>query len=97
MPEMDGFETAALMRQNNKTSNIPIIFVTATSKEQNHIFNGYKSGAVDYICKLFDPSIILAKVSIFLELYRYQRVLDETQKELHEQKRILEQLAITDA
>ena len=96
MPEMDGFEAATLMRQNSKTSNIPIIFVTATSKEQNHIFNGYKSGAVDYICKPFDPAIILAKVSIFLELYRYRCNLEETQKELQEQKKILERLAITD-
>jgi len=96
MPEMDGFEAATLMRQNKKTSNIPIIFVTAISKEQNHMFLGYKSGAVDYICKPFDPTIILAKVSIFLELYRYRCVLEETQKELREQKRILERLAITD-
>lgn len=96
MPEMDGFEAAALMRQNSKTNKIPIIFLTATSKEQNHIFTGYKSGAVDYICKPFDPTIILAKVSVFLELSRYRRDLAETQKELYEQKRIIERFAITD-
>ena len=96
MPDMDGFEVVALMRQNLKTSQIPIIFVTAISKEQNQIFHGYKSGAVDYICKPFDPSIILAKVSIFLELYRYRRSLEETQGELRAQKRILERLSITD-
>lgn len=96
MPEMDGFEAAALMRQNNKTDQIPILFVTAISKVQNHIITGYKSGAVDYICKPFDPTIILAKVSVFLELYRCRRDLEETQKELYEQTRLLERLAITD-
>ena len=81
MPGMDGFEVATLMRQNSKTRNIPIIFVTAINKEQKHIFHGYEAGAVDYICKPFDPTIILAKVSIFLELYRYRCDLEETQIE----------------
>ncbi len=96
MPGMDGFEVATLMRQNSKTRNIPIIFVTAINKEQKHIFHGYEAGAVDYICKPFDPTIILAKVSIFLELYRYRCDLEETQIELRDQKRILEKLCITD-
>jgi diguanylate cyclase (GGDEF)-like protein len=96
MPEMDGFEAATLMRQNKKTSDIPIIFVAATSKDQNRNFPGYESGDVDYICKPFDPATILAKVSIFLELYRYRCDLGKMQKELCEQKRILERLSITD-
>ena len=52
MPEMDGFETAELMRSSQKTKHIPIIFVTAISKEQQHIFKGYEAGAVDYLFKL---------------------------------------------
>jgi CheY-like chemotaxis protein len=48
MPEMDGFEVAELMRKNKKTHHIPIIFVTAISKEQKYVFKGYECGAVDY-------------------------------------------------
>ena len=51
MPEMDGFEIAELMRGSEKTKCIPIIFVTAISKEQKHVFKGYESGAVDYLFK----------------------------------------------
>jgi diguanylate cyclase (GGDEF)-like protein len=96
MPHMDGFETAELMRNNKRTSHVPIIFVTAISKEQSHVFHGYKSGAVDYICKPFEPGIILAKVSVFLELDRYRRSLEDAHHKLEQQKNMLEQLAITD-
>jgi diguanylate cyclase (GGDEF)-like protein len=96
MPDMDGFETAELMRGNKKTSHVPIIFVTAISKEQRHVFQGYKSGAVDYLFKPFEPEILLNKVSVFLELYRYRRGLEEAQEELLKQKRILEELSIKD-
>ncbi len=96
MPEMDGFETAELMRKNKKTSHVPIIFVTAISKEQRHVFHGYRSGAVDYICKPFEPEIVLSKVSVFLELYRYRLGLEEAQKKIIEQKKVLEKISITD-
>ena len=51
MPGMDGFETAELMRGSEKTKHVPIIFVTALSKDQKYVFRGYESGAVDYIVK----------------------------------------------
>ena len=63
MPEMDGFETAELMRGSAKTRHIPIIFVTAISKDQEHIFRGYEAGAVDYIFKPFKPQILKGKVN----------------------------------
>ena len=72
MPEMDGFETAELMRSNPKTRNIPIIFVTAISKEQKHVFKGYESGAVDYLFKPLDVDVLKSKVNVFLELRRQQ-------------------------
>jgi PAS domain S-box-containing protein len=84
MPEMDGFETAELMRLSEKTKNIPIIFVTAISKERKHVFKGYQAGAVDYLFKPLDPDILKAKVQVFLQLYRQKRILEETSKELNQ-------------
>jgi len=82
MPEMDGFETAELMRSNEKTKGIPVIFVTAISKDQKHIFRGYDSGAVDYIFKPFDPDIVKGKVKVFLELYQKRTMLERVNEEL---------------
>ncbi|GBD95318.1 MAG TPA: hybrid sensor histidine kinase/response regulator [Nitrospirae bacterium] len=70
MPDMNGFETAELMRGNERTKYVPIIFVTAISKEQKYIFKGYEVGAVDYLFKPLDPDILKSKVNIFLELHR---------------------------
>lgn len=77
MPEMDGFEVAQLMRQNRKTRHIPIIFVTAISKEQKYVFQGYRNGAVDYLFKPVDERILDAKVNVFLELDRQRRKLQQ--------------------
>ncbi len=70
MPAMDGFETAKLMRGIDKTRHLPIIFVTAISKDQKHVFTGYATGAVDYLFKPVDPDILRSKVTVFLELHR---------------------------
>ncbi|QJX01636.1 response regulator [Alcanivorax sp. IO_7] len=77
MPEMDGFEVAQLMRRNRKTRHIPIIFVTAISKEQRYVFKGYETGAVDYLFKPVDEQILDAKVNVFLELDRQRRKLQQ--------------------
>ena len=82
MPGIDGFETASLIRGTQRTRNIPIIFVTAISKEQKHIFKGYESGAVDYMFKPLDPDIVQRKVDIFLELDRQKRLLQVKNEEL---------------
>jgi PAS domain S-box-containing protein len=68
MPGMDGFETAELIKARERTRTLPIIFVTAISKERHHVFRGYESGAVDYVFKPYDPGILRSKVSVFLEL-----------------------------
>ncbi|MEJ2543369.1 MAG: response regulator [Calditrichaceae bacterium] len=86
MPGMDGFETASLLRSASSTKHIPIIFVTAISKQDKNIFKGYESGAVDYMFKPVDPDILKSKVQIFLELDRRKRVLEEKNIELHEAK-----------
>ncbi len=82
MPEMDGFETAALIRSNEDTRHIPIIFVTAISKDQKHVFSGYASGAVDYLFKPLDPDILTSKVTVFLELDRQKSIITRTNQEL---------------
>ncbi len=82
MPEMDGFETAQLMRGHKNTRDVPIIFATAISKEQKHIFQGYDSGAVDYMFKPLDPDILRSKVGVFLQLYRQRRILEHKTREL---------------
>lgn len=70
MPGMNGFETASIIRENAETKNLPIIFVTAISKEKQYVQQGYELGAVDYLFKPFDPYILRYKVSVFMELYR---------------------------
>ena len=70
MPGLDGFETAAHIKQRDRTRHIPIIFLTAISGEPNHAARGYSAGAVDFITKPFDPWVLQAKVSVFIELHR---------------------------
>lgn len=77
MPEIDGFETASLMRGIEKTKNIPIIFITAISKDEKYIFQGYESGAVDYLFKPVEPEILKSKVQVFIELYRQKKLLEK--------------------
>jgi signal transduction histidine kinase len=84
MPEMDGFETAELMRGSEKTKHIPIIFLTAISKERKHIFKGYESGAVDYLFKPLDPEILQSKVKVFVEHYRQKKLLEKQAFELEQ-------------
>ncbi|HEX2084207.1 MAG TPA: SpoIIE family protein phosphatase [Solirubrobacteraceae bacterium] len=73
MPELDGFETAEYIKRREKTRAIPIIFVTAISKERHHVFRGYETGAVDYVFKPYDPQLLRAKVQVFLQLYEATR------------------------
>ena len=82
MPGMDGFETAEIMRSNDRTKQIPIIFVTAISKQRKHIFRGYRAGAVDYLYKPLDLEILKSKMSAFIEFFKHRTALQETTKEL---------------
>ena len=92
MPDMDGFETAELMRGNEETKHIPIIFVTAINKEQKYVFEGYDKGAVDYLFKPLDPDILQSKVNIFLELHKQKEDLKKSNTELEKaNEKILEQ------
>src|SRR5215831_6117117 len=70
MPIIDGFETAALIRQRDKSRHTPIIFLTAINKGEQHAFKGYSLGAVDYLTKPFVPEILRSKVVAFVELHK---------------------------
>ncbi len=70
MPEMDGYETAELIRKRQRSRHTPIIFITAADARPAEIARGYAVGAVDYIFKPFMPDVLKAKARIFLELYR---------------------------
>ena len=69
MPGMSGLETAARIKQNAKTRDVPIIFLTAAIAQPDQPFLGYAAGAVDYLAKPFDPGVLMAKVSVFVDLY----------------------------
>jgi len=69
MPDMDGFETAALVRQHPRLQHIPIIFMTAGS-DDTHALQGYSLGAVDYIQTPVVPEVLRTKVKVFVELYK---------------------------
>ena len=77
MPGMDGFETAAQIKQRTKTRHVPIIFVTAFDEDSQEALRGYTVGAVDYISKPFHPTILRSKVSVFLDLHRLRREAEE--------------------
>jgi PAS domain S-box-containing protein len=70
MPGMDGFETAALIRQRKKSEKTPIIFFTALSDTDTHVTRGYSLGAVDYLRIPVEPDILRAKVAAFVDLYK---------------------------
>jgi PAS domain S-box-containing protein len=88
MPGMDGFETATLIKQREKSRHIPIIFVTAISKEEHYVFRGYSSGAVDYIFKPFNPEILKSKVAVFIELHRKTEKIRSQAAQLRENERL---------
>src|SRR5207249_5674741 len=66
MPGIDGIEAATMIKERERTSHIPIIFLTAISKDAAHVFRGYEEGAVDYLFKPFEPQILRVKVSVLV-------------------------------
>ncbi len=75
MPEMDGFETAALIRARERSRHTPLIFITAINKSDAHVFHGYAMGAVDYVFKPFAPEVLRSKVAAFIQLSRQREEL----------------------
>lgn len=82
MPEMDGFEMVELLRMNKKTNKVPVIFVTAISKDQKYVERGYSEGAVDYLFKPLDPIVVQAKVDNFITIYQQRAQLEKQNERL---------------
>ncbi len=89
MPGMDGFETAALIRQRQRSETTPIIFVSAINDTVTHISRGYSLGAVDYILTPVVPDILRAKIAVFVDLFKkteqIKRQAEEREKLIREQ------------
>lgn len=82
MPEMDGFALAELMRGAQRTRNVPIIFLTASPNDPVRSFQGYESGAVDFLNKPIAPQVIRSKVQVFVELHQQRQLLRDRNDEL---------------
>lgn len=106
MPTIDGFETAVLIKQRDKSRHIPIIFLTAIHYSDNYVFKGYSLGAVDYLFKPIVPEILFAKVSNFIELYQSRHAIEqqaeyisyanvELEKQLQQVRRLNQELTST--
>jgi len=93
MPGLDGFQLAELMRGNERTRHVPIIFVTAGGGGQRR-FRGYEAGAVDFIQKPIEPDILRSKADVFYELYRQRQQLAMQRDELALQAAALREAAL---
>jgi PAS domain S-box-containing protein len=89
MPDMDGFETAELIRSRPRSREIPILFLTGYRNEE-HLFRGYDLGAVDFLFKPIVPEVLRSKVSVFVELSRGNAKLKEQADELRKQAEVLQ-------
>src|SRR3954470_15744365 len=92
MPDMDGFETAALIRQRKNSEHVPIIFITAFGDEM-HISRGYSLGAVDYILTPVVPEVLRSKVAVFVELFRKTQQVRRQAESLRRRAGQLQKLA----
>lgn len=91
MPVMNGFEVAEIIKSRERSRTIPIIFLSAISKEDAYVFKGYSMGAVDYVFKPFNPDVLRSKVAVFVDLFLKQREIQRQGDLLREsQKRELE-------
>jgi DNA-binding response OmpR family regulator len=87
MPGLNGFETARLIKSRERSKHIPIIFLTAISKEERYVYQGYSVGAVDYMFKPFQPDVLRSKVAVFVELYQKNQQLQRQAELLRDAER----------
>jgi signal transduction histidine kinase len=88
MPGMDGYETAAFVRQRRRTSRVPIVFLTAVFRDEAHVFQAYSAGAVDVVFKPIDPFILRTKVQVLVDLYLKTR---EVEAEVAHRQKLLDE------
>ena len=89
MEGMDGFQTADRMRDDERTQDIPIIFITATGREEETIFQGYDAGAVDYLFKPVEPNLLRSKVNVFCQLSAQRLLIQEQLQEIQAKNQVL--------
>ena len=96
MPGMSGFELAQMIKKRRRTAHVPIIFLTAYFNEDQHVLEGYGTGAVDYLHKPVNPAVLRSKVSVFAELHRKNREVEAANRallaEVANRRRIEDQL-----
>src|SRR5260221_8820820 len=95
MPDMDGFETASLIRQRERSRYTPIIFLTALGRSEEALFRGYDVGAVDYLVKPIVPAVLKSKVAVFVQLKRQSEQLEQKNIELNAMIHELEAFSYT--
>jgi len=86
---LNGFQTAERIRENERTKHLPIIFITATLREQEHVFRGYDAGAVDYLFKPLEANLLRSKVNVFCQLSAQRLVIEEQLKEIQAKNEVL--------
>ena len=96
MPAMNGFETATMIRQRERSERTPIIFLTAVDASSDDVFKGYATGAVDYLLKPFEPQVVRAKVKVFVELSQQQHALRVLNKQLEAERKAIEDMLFTE-
>src|SRR3954451_21171113 len=89
MPGMDGYETAQIIRSRDQTKGIPIVFLSAVNKEQEHLLRGYAMGAVDYVFKPVDPLVLRSKVAVFVDLFAKSK---EVERKARYEQALLDQM-----
>jgi signal transduction histidine kinase len=91
MPDMNGFDVAQIIKSREKSRYIPILFLSAISKEDAYVFKGYSMGAVDYVFKPFNPDVLRSKVAVFVDLYvKQQQLMEQAEMLADSQLRELE-------
>ncbi len=87
MPGMNGFEVAEIIKSRERSRYIPIVFLSAISKEDEYVFKGYEVGAVDYVFKPFNPDVLRSKVAVFVDLFLKQKEIESQGEELRQSLR----------
>jgi PAS domain S-box-containing protein len=89
MPELDGYQTARLIKAQEHNRHVPLLFLTASQRDERQMLRGYLQGAVDYLLKPLDPDVLRAKVAVFVDVYQRQEQLRRREARLREQEREL--------